>query len=103
MFVFASTASMMTSVLRNMFLTGLLAILSLTACSKKLNCPAEMKHWPGSSEKQQASDGKKNAGENLNKTEDGAREAEFAVVRVTRDKNGVITKKQPKRIKKKKL
>ena len=103
MFVFASTVSIMTSVLRNTFLAGLLTILSLTACSKKLNCPAEMKHWPGSSEKQKPTDGKKNAGENLNKPEEGAREVEFAEVRVTRDKNGVITKKQPKRIKKKKL
>ena len=81
---------------RNAFIGGLL-LLSLTACSKKSNCPQYLGHWPGSNEKQEASDGKKSADQNLNKTEDGAREIELSAVRVKRDKNGIVTKKQPKK------
>lgn len=93
----------MVSVLQNRFLVGLLAVLSLAACGKKSTCPSYLGHWPGSSEKQQATDSKKDAGKNLDKTEEGAREVEFSLVRVTRNKNGIVVKKQPKRIKKKKL
>ena len=103
MFVFASTVSPMASVLVNRFLVSLLAFFFLTACGKKSTCPSYLGHWPGSSEKQQATDSKKDAGQNLNKTEDGAREVELSAVRVTRDKNGIVVKKQPKRIKKRKL
>jgi hypothetical protein len=102
MFVFGYTSSTMASIFRSTLLIGLLCLASLTSCSKKSNCPAYLGHWPGSSEKQQASDGKKSAGENLNKTEEGAREVSFSAVRVTRDKNGIVTKKQPKKPKKKK-
>ncbi|MES2734104.1 MAG: hypothetical protein V4714_20320 [Bacteroidota bacterium] len=91
----------MTSLFRHQFLVCILVAASMSACSKKSTCPQYLGHWPGSNEKQEASDGKKSAGENLNKTEGGAREVEFAAVRVKRDKNGVVTKKQPKKPKKK--
>jgi hypothetical protein len=53
----------MASIFRSTLLIGLLCLALLTSCSKKSNCPAYLGHWPGSSEKQQASDGKKSAGE----------------------------------------
>ena len=79
-----------------------LALATLTGCAagKKQNCPAYLNAWPGSSEKQVASDGKKAAGENLANTTTGARTTDIPLVRVSRDKNGLVSKKQPKKPKK---
>jgi hypothetical protein len=67
------------------------ALLLSVACQRK-NCPT---YWANSDTVggQTASDGKKSSGENLNETESGSREQEFPMVRVKRDKNGIITKK----------
>ncbi len=71
---------------------GILSLLLLSglACQRK-NCPV---YWAGSSSVGgSATDGKKDGGQNLNETESGSREAEFPMVRVKRDKNGIVTKK----------
>ncbi len=70
-----------------------LVMLSSLACQRK-NCPV---YWAGSSSAggvaTTATDGEKEGGQNLNETETGGREAEFPMVRVKRDKNGIVTKK----------
>jgi hypothetical protein len=71
----------------------LFAVVLLTAACQRKNCPT---YWANSGTTgmgQTASDGKKGAAENLNTTEEGSREQEFPLVRVKRDKNGIITKK----------
>ncbi len=70
------------------------ALLSV-ACQRK-NCPT---YWANSGTvgAATASDGKKGSNENLNETESGSREQEFPMVRVKRDKNGIITKKAMRR------
>ncbi len=67
------------------------ALLLSVACQRK-NCPT---YWANSGTvgAATASDGKKGAAQNLNVTEEGSREQEFPLVRVKRDKNGIITKK----------
>jgi hypothetical protein len=75
-----------------LFLIGLMVFSS---CQKK-NCPT---FWGAADNKQVASDGKKDSGENLD-TDDGERTVEFPVIRVKRDKNGIVTKQQPKKGKK---
>jgi hypothetical protein len=71
------------------------AVLLSAACQRK-NCPT---YWANSESvgATTASDGKKGSGENLNETESGSREQEFPMVRVKRDKNGIITKKAMRR------
>jgi hypothetical protein len=71
----------------------LTAAFLLTAACQRKNCPT---YWANSGTAgmgQTASDGKKGSGNNLNVTEEGSREQEFPLVRVKRDKNGIITKK----------
>ena len=71
------------------------AVLLSVACQRK-NCPT---YWANSGTvgAATASDGKKSSNENLNETESGSREQEFPMVRVKRDKNGIITKKAMRR------
>ncbi len=71
------------------------AVLLSVACQRK-NCPT---YWAnsGTAGAATASDGKKGSNENLNETESGSREQEFPMVRVKRDKNGIITKKAMRR------
>ncbi len=87
----------MNSFAKWMLVAGGLAVVSLAACGKKSNCPT---YWAEPDNQQKASDGKKSAGENLS-PKDEKREIEFSAVRVKRDKNGVVEKKQPKKPKKK--
>ncbi len=70
-------------------------VLLSVACQRK-NCPT---YWANSGTvgAATASDGKKGSNENLNETESGSREQEFPMVRVKRDKNGIITKKAMRR------
>jgi predicted small lipoprotein YifL len=73
------------------------ALGSLAGCGKKSNCPT---YWAEPDNQQKASDGKKSAGENLDNSKEEKREIELSVVRVKRDKNGIVEKKQPKKPKK---
>lgn len=87
----------MNSLAKRMFVAGVLAVVSLASCSKKSNCPT---YWAEPDNQQKASDGKKSAGENLDNSKEEKREVQFSAVRVKRDKNGVVEKKQPKKPKK---
>src|SRR5689334_9978444 len=72
------------------------ALLAFCSCQKK-NCPA---FWGPAENQQVASDGKKGSGENLGSA-DGERTVEFPLIRVKRDKNGIVTKQKQKKGKKK--
>lgn len=74
----------------------IVALTGFSSCQKK-NCPA---FWGVADNQQVASDGKKGSGENLEEA-DGERAAEFPLIRVKRDKNGIVTKQKQKRGKKK--
>lgn len=73
----------------------IIGLILFSSCQKK-NCPT---FWGPADNTQVASDGKKSSGENLD-TEDGEREVEFPLIRVKRDKNGVVMKQQSKKGKK---
>ncbi|MDO1444898.1 hypothetical protein Q0590_01480 [Rhodocytophaga aerolata] len=73
----------------------IIGLIAFSSCQKK-NCPT---FWGPADNTQVASDSKKDSGENLD-TEDGERTVEFPVIRVKRDKNGIVTKQQPKKGKK---
>jgi hypothetical protein len=73
----------------------IIGLLVFSSCQKK-NCPT---FWGAADNEQVASDGKKSSGENLS-TADGDREVEFPLIRVKRDKNGIVTKQQAKKSKK---
>jgi hypothetical protein len=73
-------------------LITVISIIALTVACQRKNCPV---YWANSGEgSQKASDGAKVSGENLNNTETGSRTVEFPLVRVKRDKNGVVVKKR---------
>jgi hypothetical protein len=74
----------------------IIALIVFSSCQKK-NCPA---FWGPADNQQVASDGKKGSGENLGSA-DGERAVEFPLIRVARDKNGIVTKQKQKRGKKK--
>jgi hypothetical protein len=73
----------------------IIGLLVFSSCQKK-NCPT---FWGAADNAQVASDGKKSSGENLSSAE-GEREAEFPLIRVKRDKNGIVVKQQAKKGKK---
>jgi hypothetical protein len=75
---------------------ALISLIGFSSCQKK-NCPA---FWGPADNQQVASDGKKGSGENLGEA-DGERTVEFPLIRVKRDKNGIVTKEKQKRGKKK--
>ena len=99
MFVHQIRLNRMHRFLTKMFALGLVVFTMLAGCGKKSNCPT---YWAEPDNQQKASDGKKGAGDNLDNS-GGAdkREVDISVVRVKRDKNGVVQKKQPKKAKKK--
>jgi len=74
----------------------IVGLAGLSSCQKK-NCPA---FWGPADNQQVASDGKKGSGDNLGEA-DGEREVEFPLIRVKRDKNGVVSKQKQKKGKKK--
>src|SRR5687768_14014985 len=74
----------------------LISLTVLSSCQKK-NCPA---FWGPADNQQVASDGKNGSGENLGEA-DGERIVEFPMIRVKRDKNGIVNKEKQKRGKKK--
>ena len=73
----------------------LVSLVAFSSCQKK-NCPT---FWGPADNTMAASDGKKGSGENLS-TDDGERQVEFPLIRVKRDKNGIVTKQQSKKGKK---
>ncbi len=73
----------------------LISLLAFSSCRKK-NCPA---FWGAADNQQVASDSKKSSGENLS-SEDGERTVEFPLIRVKRDKNGIVTKQKARQGKK---
>jgi hypothetical protein len=78
------------------YTTVLIIVLVVCSSCQKKNCPT---FWGAADNAQVASDGKKGSGENLS-TADGEREVEFPLIRVKRDKNGIVTKQQSKKGKK---
>ena len=73
----------------------IIGLLIFASCQKK-NCPT---FWGAADNAQVASDVKKSSGENVSSA-DGEREAEFPLIRVKRDKNGIVVKQQSKKGKK---
>ena len=73
----------------------IIGLVAFSSCQKK-NCPA---FWGPSDNNQVASDGKKDSGENLGEA-DGERTVEFPLIRVKRDKNGIVQKQKAKKGKK---
>jgi uncharacterized lipoprotein YajG len=65
-----------------------MAVFLLAACQKN-NCP---RYWAAPDNAQVASSGKKDAGE----TVDTEPSAQFSLIRVKRDKNGIVVKQKPK-------
>lgn len=94
MFVFASTHYLMKCAAKQILLLICLLAFGVGGCKKKSSCPT---FWAAPDNQQKASDGKKESGENLdNDKSSEPRETELTVVRVKRDKNGIVQKKKSK-------
>ena len=83
----------MKSLIKNLLIVLILLAIISTGCQRKSNCPT---FWGQADNAQTASDGKKDSGENLASADD-ERSVEFPMVRVKRDKNGIVTKKTMKK------